>query len=97
MNSIDVSKKIQFAICHPTDGTLKFLDLTLSVDVTLKHILVDLFKSNQFLVNLNFVNKALNSVKDEVTLKSILTLGSCAVPVETLGTSKNCLLTLRGL
>ena len=97
MNSIDVSKKIQFAISHPTDGILKFLDLTLSVDVTLKHILVDLFKSNLFLVNLNFVNKVLNSVKDEVTLKSILTLGSCAVPVEILATSKNCLLTLRGL
>ena len=42
MNSIDVSKKIQFAISHPTDGILKFLDLTLLVDVTLKLILVDL-------------------------------------------------------
>ena len=43
MNSIDLSKKMQFTISCPTDNVLGFLDLTLSFNATSKQILVDVF------------------------------------------------------
>ena len=51
-------------------------------------VLINLFKSG---------SKGLESVKNEVTLKSILTLAFRAISLEILATSENCLRTLRGL
>ena len=55
-------------------------------------------KGNLFLINLfKPGSKGLKSVKNEVTLKSILTLAFRAIPLEILATSENCLLILCGL
>ena len=55
-------------------------------------------KGNLFLINLfKSSSKGLNSVKNELTLKSILTQGCCAIPLEILATSENCLLSFCGL
>ena len=52
-------------------------------------------KGNLFLINLfKSGSKGSNSVKNEVTLKSILTLCCCAISLEILATSENYLLTL---
>ena len=55
-------------------------------------------KGNLFLINLlKSGSKRLNSVKNEVTLKSILNLGCRTFSLEILAALENCLLTLCGL